>query len=60
MIELRKMSEFDFMVLGNISKLRLQLISTGIKEGFSSEKTIKISQELDQLIYIYQRNSLNK
>jgi hypothetical protein len=37
-----------------IESLRKELIQTGIKEGLASEKTIAISQQLDESIAKYQ------
>ena len=38
-----------------IETLRNQLINNGMKEGFSSQNTLAISQELDKYIMKYQR-----
>ena len=37
-----------------IQTLRERLIEEGLREGLSSEKTILLSQELDEYIYLYQ------
>jgi hypothetical protein len=37
-----------------IEKLRKEMIRIGIQEGLNSEKTLKISQELDKYITEYQ------
>nr|WP_295970708.1 aspartyl-phosphate phosphatase Spo0E family protein [uncultured Bacillus sp.] len=37
-----------------IQILRSRLIDEGMNEGLSSEKTLLISQELDEYIYLYQ------
>lgn len=41
-----------------IENLRREMICVGLKEGLSSEKTIEISQKLDQYIANYQANCL--
>ena len=41
-------------LLNYIHFLREKLIEEGLKEGLSSEKTILLSQELDEYIYLYQ------
>jgi hypothetical protein len=41
-------------LLNYIRLLRERLIEEGLKEGLSSEKTILLSQELDEYIYLYQ------
>lgn len=38
-----------------IESLRTEMIRVGIQEGLTSEKTIKLSQELDSHIAIYQK-----
>jgi hypothetical protein len=42
-------------LLNYIQILRDRLINEGMREGLSSEKTILLSQELDEYIYLYQR-----
>lgn len=42
-------------LLNNIQILRDRLIHEGMREGLSSEKTILLSQELDEYISLYQR-----
>lgn len=37
-----------------IEFLRQEMIKTGIEEGFTSERTIQLSQRLDQYIIEYQ------
>ncbi|MFJ7976562.1 aspartyl-phosphate phosphatase Spo0E family protein [Peribacillus sp. JNUCC 23] len=39
----------------NINMLKNQMIKSGMENGISSPETIKYSQELDKLIYQYQR-----
>nr|WP_263323588.1 aspartyl-phosphate phosphatase Spo0E family protein [Neobacillus sp. Marseille-Q6967] len=39
----------------NIENLRKTLIDTGLKQGFNSSTTIRLSQELDNLIFKYQK-----
>lgn len=41
-------------LLNYIQELRSRLIEEGLKEGLSSEKTLLLSQELDEYIYLYQ------
>ncbi len=41
-------------LLQHIQLLREQLIITGIQEGLNNEKTIQLSQKLDEYIYLYQ------
>jgi stage 0 sporulation regulatory protein len=42
-------------MLEDIQKLRVKMIDSAQKNGLTSEITIQYSQELDQLIYKYQR-----
>jgi hypothetical protein len=41
-------------LLQHIQLLRDQLVHTGIQEGLSHEKTILLSQKLDEYIFLYQ------
>jgi hypothetical protein len=41
-------------IMRTIESLRQEMIQIGIKEGLHSEKTIKISQQLDVFIAQYQ------
>ncbi|MBB6446084.1 aspartyl-phosphate phosphatase Spo0E family protein [Bacillus benzoevorans] len=41
-------------LLNYIQLLRDRLINEGLSEGLSSEKTVLLSQELDEYIYLYQ------
>ncbi|WP_338452172.1 aspartyl-phosphate phosphatase Spo0E family protein [Niallia oryzisoli] len=41
-------------LLQHIQSLREQLVLTGIKEGLNHEKTLHLSQKLDEYIYLYQ------
>ncbi|MBD8067429.1 aspartyl-phosphate phosphatase Spo0E family protein [Bacillus sp. PS06] len=43
-----------------ISEKRSEMIATATIEGFTSEETIKVSQELDELINQYHRLVQNK
>ncbi|WP_394232409.1 Spo0E family sporulation regulatory protein-aspartic acid phosphatase [Niallia oryzisoli] len=45
---------FKTKLLQHIQSLREQLVLTGLKEGLNNEKTIHLSQELDEYIYLYQ------
>jgi hypothetical protein len=42
------------ILLHHIHSLREQLINAGMNEGFSHEKTLQLSQKLDEFIYLYQ------
>ena len=42
------------ILLYHIKSLREQMISTGLHEGLDHEKTIQLSQKLDEFIYLYQ------
>jgi stage 0 sporulation regulatory protein len=44
----------------NISEKRREMIATATNSGFTSEDTIKVSQELDELINQYHRLVINK
>ncbi|MCD7034104.1 aspartyl-phosphate phosphatase Spo0E family protein [Metabacillus sp. GX 13764] len=59
-MELHTASEYEPDVMTIISQLRGKLISAGLEEGFNSENTLKISKELDQWIYVYQKKELKK
>jgi hypothetical protein len=52
-ISLQKSSEKSFLE-NSIESLRKEMIRIGFQEGLTSEKTIRISQELDMLILEYQ------
>ncbi|GKU84011.1 aspartyl-phosphate phosphatase Spo0E family protein [Niallia sp. NCCP-28] len=39
----------------HIQKLRKELISVGMKEGFNDSNTVQLSQKLDYFILIYQQ-----
>lgn len=43
-------------LLKKIQALREQLIHIGLQEGLSNEKTIHLSQKLDEYIYLYQKS----
>lgn len=50
-------------LISKIESLRKQMIRTGIEEGLSSQKTIELSQLLDQYVLQYQElyiKSFNK
>lgn len=53
MISLQKKGENSFLKK-SIESLRQEMIRIGIQEGLTSEKTIRISQELDTYITKYQ------
>jgi stage 0 sporulation regulatory protein len=44
-------------MLEEIQKIRVKMIDSAEKNGLTNELTIKYSQELDQLIYQYQRTN---
>lgn len=44
-------------LIANIEKLRKELITFGMKNGFENPQVICISQELDVLIYQLQKQS---
>jgi flagellin-specific chaperone FliS len=41
-------------LLIQINKLRDKMIKTGLEKGLNSNETIKLSKDLDQLLYTYQ------
>ena len=41
-------------LLNHINSLREQMIHTGLRDGLNNEKTISLSQQLDEYIYLYQ------
>ncbi len=41
-------------IMQHIHSLREQLIHTGVCEGLNHEKTIQLSQKLDEYIFLYQ------
>ena len=45
-------------LLENIEEKRVQMIDLGIRYGFVAEQTITVSRELDSLIIIYQKQTL--
>ncbi|WP_082677273.1 aspartyl-phosphate phosphatase Spo0E family protein [Bacillus sp. FJAT-29937] len=44
-------------LLKTIEFYRAQLIEIGVTEGINSNQTIEISQQLDKLIFLYQKTS---
>jgi len=46
-------------LLLKIELIRQEMIKCGMEQGFSAEKTIKISQQLDELLNHYS-NDINK
>lgn len=44
-------------MLEEIQKIRVKMIDSAEKNGLTNELTIQYSQELDQLIYQYQRTN---
>jgi hypothetical protein len=53
-ITLNELKLLKAALLSHIKQLRENMIQCGMKEGLSNEKTINLSQELDQYIYLYQ------
>ncbi len=53
-------SDHSEKLLKNISSKRIEMISVAEIEGFTSERTIKVSQELDELIIQYQKLSYKR
>jgi hypothetical protein len=41
-------------LLNQINKLRKRMIKTGLNKGVENNETIRLSKELDQLIFTYQ------
>jgi hypothetical protein len=50
----------QYELLNQITNLRKRMIKTGLKKGLENNETIKLSKELDQLIFKYQLNNLIK
>lgn len=48
-------TEYKELLLDQINRKREEMISVANSTGFTSEETIECSQELDELINIYQR-----
>jgi hypothetical protein len=57
-IELELLINTKKELLHQINKLQNLLIETGLKEGINSKKTLAISQDLDRLIFEYQRRNI--
>jgi hypothetical protein len=57
-IELELIINTKKELLLRINKLQNLLIETGLKEGINSKKTLAISQDLDRLIFEYQRRKI--
>lgn len=62
---MKHLSMNDCLLISNallhyIKVLKEQLIRIGISEGLSSENTLRISEELDKYIYLYQRFTQTK
>lgn len=49
-----KNSYINEQLLANIEKLRKEMITVGMQNGFECSQVISISQKLDLLIYEYQ------
>jgi len=43
------------LLLHKIEKLRQEMTTIALKKGFASEESIRLSQELDRLLNIYQQ-----
>jgi len=39
-----------------IAQLRKNMIQTGLQQGLTSPRTLKLSQELDKLLNVYNQN----
>ena len=52
-----QITEKNFELVKMIESLREEMIRVGLKEGLSSDKTVEISQKLDQYIANYQANA---
>lgn len=50
-----KPNKADKQLISTIEKLRNELITTGMKNGFECSKVIYLSQKLDSLIYEFQK-----
>lgn len=42
------------LLLKKIECLKNQMISSGLKEGLESQRTLMLSRQLDQYIFLYQ------
>lgn len=42
-------------ILNRIENVRKEMINIGLNEGFRSEKTLKLSENLDDLVLQYQK-----
>lgn len=47
-------------ILKQIEQLRIQMLSVVHDQGFTSERTLTISQEIDQLLNQYNKNNQKK
>jgi hypothetical protein len=47
-------------LLKQINRLRMQMIEIGSNKGLNDSETISISQELDDLLFDYQRITFGK
>jgi hypothetical protein len=50
-----KLKQCDLLIQINI--LRNKMIETGLTKGLNNKETIKLSRDLDQLLYTYQLQS---
>jgi hypothetical protein len=50
-----KLKQCDLLI--QINKLRNKMIETGLTKGLNNKETIKLSRDLDQLLYTYQLQS---
>jgi hypothetical protein len=46
-------------LMQHIQSLREQLVHTGVCEGLDHEKTIQLSQKLDEFIFLYQSHPIH-
>jgi hypothetical protein len=50
-----KLNQCDLLI--QINKLRNKMIETGLTKGLNNKETIKLSRDLDQLLFTYQLQS---
>ncbi|MEK4671157.1 aspartyl-phosphate phosphatase Spo0E family protein [Niallia sp. FSL R7-0271] len=47
-------------ILERIENVRTEMINIGLNEGFRSDKTLKLSEKLDDLIIQYQKLNIRE
>lgn len=58
MMSIISLNEIKLLKQALLTKIRIlgeTMIEHGMKEGLTNEKTINLSQELDQYIFLYQK-----